>query len=629
MVRCCTYLFILFCIGTSCTDKRNFQDVREELIGHYQQDSLKRKAALLVYDLAKTSKTHQGSLNGTYVKTIATYTNDQELQHEQLTNLKSSKNVIEIAADSLVIDAQFIIQHVDRAFQVWNDMAWKNQVSYSTFCKYILPYKIDIETPELWMAQINGTLPDSVKQKDTLPNALLAASTLLTQGKNDYRTLFGKNSVGLPVLPYSSLKDLRVGACEDLTRYGIYVSRAYGFPTAKDFTPLWANAASGHTWCALILDSSRCVPFNFKIDWWDPFLGTYKTKNRLESKVYRHGLSVNPESHAALKGRSVNYLPDFFNSPGIEDVTDQYIPVKNVSIPLVQEGKHDPIAYLAVLAGFGWTPVAWGKVVDDSARFEKVVMGAVYNPYRSADDKLFPFSYPFIVTSNGTRVFKPDYANPHKVVKLTRKFPLQENIKQFILHMIDGKFQGANKPDFSDSVDLYTVKESPGPYYQQVELKNKQAFRYYRYKGVHRTWSNVGDIEFYGENEKPVFGEPIGGEPSRKARGAQAAFDGDPVSFYEAKDWNSGWAGMAYDKAFVLRKIRFIARTDYNIIVPGNTYELFCWDGGWKSFGKKVAESNTLIYENIPSNSILYVKNLTGGSEERIFTYEDGEQVWW
>src|SRR5688572_18648346 len=138
-VRCCTCLLVLFCLCTSCTDKRDFQDVRAELVEHYQQDSLKLKAALLLYDIAKTSKTHQGSLNDTYVKTIAAYKDDQELQHEQLTNLKSSKNVIEIVADSLVIDAQFIIQHVDKAFQVWNDMAWKKQVSFSTFCKYVLP----------------------------------------------------------------------------------------------------------------------------------------------------------------------------------------------------------------------------------------------------------------------------------------------------------------------------------------------------------------------------------------------------------------------------------------------------------------------------------------------------------
>ena len=36
-----------------------------------------------------------------------------------------------------------------------------------------------------------------------------------------------------------------------------------------------------------------------------------------------------------------------------------------------------------------------------------------------------------------------------------------------------------------------------------------------------------------------------------------------------------------------------------------------------------------LEYDNVPDNALLLLRNLTKGKEERIFTYEDGKQVWW
>lgn len=31
----------------------------------------------------------------------------------------------------------------------------------------------------------------------------------------------------------------------------------------------------------------------------------------------------------------------------------------------------------------------------------------------------------------------------------------------------------------------------------------------------------------------------------------------------------------------------------------------------------------------LPKGALLWLKNHTQGKEERIFTYEDGKQVWW
>ena len=36
-----------------------------------------------------------------------------------------------------------------------------------------------------------------------------------------------------------------------------------------------------------------------------------------------------------------------------------------------------------------------------------------------------------------------------------------------------------------------------------------------------------------------------------------------------------------------------------------------------------------LYVDNVPTNALLLLRNHTKGKEERIFTYENGEQVWW
>ena len=68
---------------------------------------------------------------------------------------------------------------------------------------------------------------------------------------------------------------------------------------------------------------------------------------------------------------------------------------------------------------------------------------------------------------------------------------------------------------------------------------------------------------------------------------------------------------------------------DSNEICVDNEYELFYWNMKWISLGRKLAVDNKLHYDDVPKGALLWLKNHTQGKEERIFTYEDGKQVWW
>ncbi len=66
-----------------------------------------------------------------------------------------------------------------------------------------------------------------------------------------------------------------------------------------------------------------------------------------------------------------------------------------------------------------------------------------------------------------------------------------------------------------------------------------------------------------------------------------------------------------------------------NAIFPGEHYELFYWRNGWKSLGIQEAADTILDYQHVPKGALLWLRNLDKGNQERIFSYENGKQVWY
>jgi hypothetical protein len=64
-------------------------------------------------------------------------------------------------------------------------------------------------------------------------------------------------------------------------------------------------------------------------------------------------------------------------------------------------------------------------------------------------------------------------------------------------------------------------------------------------------------------------------------------------------------------------------------INEGGSYELFYWDNDWKSVGKYPAETDSTEISELPSGCLYWLIADGSDKEERIFTLEDGKQVWW
>ena len=61
----------------------------------------------------------------------------------------------------------------------------------------------------------------------------------------------------------------------------------------------------------------------------------------------------------------------------------------------------------------------------------------------------------------------------------------------------------------------------------------------------------------------------------------------------------------------------------------GKNYELFYWNNGWKSLGSQPAAAAPLIFENVPTGGLYWLVAEGSRKDERIFTIENGKQVWW
>lgn len=114
----------------------------------------------------------------------------------------------------------------------------------------------------------------------------------------------------------------------------------------------------------------------------------------------------------------------------------------------------------------------------------------------------------------------------------------------------------------------------------------------------------------------------------KETHGPGSLFDGDPLTFFDAEEYNGTWAGLELNEPATVQTIQYLFRNDDNNIRNGDIYELFYWNGGhWFSMGKRLAGTNILVYDDAPKEALFWLHNHTRGREERPFIYRNGEQI--
>ena len=511
---------------------------------------------------------------------------------------------------------------------MWENAPWKTQVDFGDFCAYILPYRIGHEPLEAWRDSVKtnileGNIADSLKIASTIRQAATCLMRYQNLCVKNFLTKWGSDAASVPDLQYSYLSKLSTGTCKDLTHLALFVCRAAGIPAANDFAPNWGNIAGGHDWAAIIT-GEKCVPFILPLQ--RDTLGHFKSSDQILAKVYRKTSYANPESYA-MKFGAINGLPTHFNDPNIEDVTGQYIPTSDVSIDLHPNIQKKERLFLSVSNRMEWAPITWGTFESGKGKFSKLGQNVVFLPFKLGAYGMEPVAYPFKIDScSNIDVLKPDTAT-RQTIRLVRKYYMRSNPAWYLKTMSQGKFQLANTPDFSDAVTVAELNGLPVDYYNDILVNETRKYRYARFLhyGTYRWF--LAELAFFGSNEETASsGVMIGSEgfvPFCELT------DGDLLTFYEGTPGQNQWIGFDFGKPVGVSKISFAPRNDKNHVIPGNDYELFYWDNEWKSLGRQQAKEPVLVYENVPSACLFYLRNHTEGTEERPFTYENGKQVWW
>lgn len=107
-------------------------------------------------------------------------------------------------------------------------------------------------------------------------------------------------------------------------------------------------------------------------------------------------------------------------------------------------------------------------------------------------------------------------------------------------------------------------------------------------------------------------------------------FDGHTDTSYDHPFDYGGWAGLDLGEKKAIGKIVYTPRNRDNFVRKGDLYELLvCHGGEWKSAGTQTAQSDSLLFRNIPKHALLLLRDLSRGEAERLFEYKDGVQKYW
>jgi len=605
----------------------------EKVIIHYRNDSLKLKAAFFLIGNMRFHFGYQGESLDAYNKVF-----DKIQEYEKHTPFKGnihfpmfiqwSDSIISATGypgpaslkkvyDPISISAKMLIENIDCAFDAWM-LPWAKHLDFESFCNYILPYRFQDEPLELWRKtymQKFDWLKDSMRGSD---DPVLACRYI----NEDLRKWFRFNEE-LSVYPSAigplNLLKAKMGRCVDQAGVANFAMRAMGIPVVHEVIPQWGDRSMGHDFSAVLSKTGKFIDF----------LGAELPpgENELRGKAPKVFRQMFPIQNKRIQ-KYDDGLAAKLGGPFGHDATGEFLPTTNVVLPKTDDQGRD--VFLAVFDDSGWIPI---KLADDSLGnyvFRDMARNIMYLPCTLGNNSLESFSDPFFIDTAGA-IHKVVPGKQNHLVHLERKYPLTVLKRWWMTLMAKGRFEGANKPDFSDSKLLFTIPDTIALKYHISKVEVTNPVRYVRYVFPDSSFGSLGEIAFYEKgNTEALKGIAV------KADGVsdqdlQIAFDGKMDKFIHTAtkdDYNGLWVGLDLGRPKLITSVGYSPRNDQNNIEKGMEYELFYWDRNWKSLGRMTATTDVLVYKNAPVGALLLLRNHTAGKEERIFLYADGMQIW-
>ncbi len=529
------------------------------------------------------------------------------------------------------ITADYLIQNIETAFTAWEEAPWKEEVDFETFCRFVLPYRVSDEPLSDWRDTLRNEYVHLIKDERHASEAFAKVYIALLER-------FTKlNDNGVPSFDVMHLHHKLQGTCSQRSVYVISVLRSLGIPAAYDSTPFWGNySTSGHAWVSFVNNGRTFTVYNKDtvvreynfIDGSGFNDGGDYIHPRLEWDSVKRPPVINRhcyELQRPLQARLDKDIPSALKESFSANVSSQYGFNHHLEIPSPDKGK----AYLyAFETGKGWRAVTGGEVSGRKTFFTQVPGSMVYLPVYYHDDEEAPAGYPFRMDADGKRhVYKPDMENI-RTVSLWRKFPLRKQWYNRWKMMLGSTIEVSDHPSFRPAKTVHTF-DTPPESILEIPLDLARSYRYIRIRTTSEERPEIAEFKVFSKKgKKRLDGEIISHLVPDST--VHKIFDGDYLTYAEKAE-HGYWVGLDLGDGLkdTIDHVEFCMRHDMNMIKPGDEYELFYYDLEWRSLGRQTAETDSLVYHNVPDNALLWLRNHTEGKEERIFTYNNGKQRFW
>ena len=666
---------LLIIILTSCSHSPNESGIEhvlkqakknrnelEKVLKHYNQseDSLKHQAAcFLIENIAghfslDTSSLHLYRPELFGLDTISKLTTEERtLKDEQWAQLTKqypvSKHIYKnIKPDILTLSSDYLINNIELAFEAWEKNPLQDGIGFEDFCSYVLPYRrqsgIDMNDWREYFLRNNDVF---FNDYDNTPIYDLLDSLLYQY--NDYA--FSTVRSDFPYLKYQDLLISKRTLCERRVWFNSMLLSSLGFPCVIDWVPAWGNRHSSHTWNA-IKYKGETIPFE---PFWD---NTRWSLNRIYNnidddawwgafrlpKVFRYSYKRNiecPVHDFRIKSKDI---PSIFRQTDFEDVSHEYFQTHDVSIRIESDIKA-PYLYLCVFNQGAWKPVYWGKYSEGMAHFKNMGCNIVYLPAYYHESGMVPVGLPFLLEHDGT--MKEIYPQKETTeISLNQLVQNRGRDKEWGKSLGGGKIQFSNHPDFKDT---FTAKIITDSILQSATytLNLDKPYRYFRFLFSNTNvfpilspyendsillYGNVSEISCFVNSEK-VIGNILN-SPEITEENAAKVFDNDWSTYIPTQNQaydTPVYVGMEFSSSAQIDKIEISVRNEQAFIYRGLRHELFYWHNNqWTSLGIQIAtNSDPLVFEGVPEKALLWLRCLDKSLNERIFTIENGKQVWW
>ena len=529
-------------------------------------------------------------------------------------------------SDLKTMKSEYFIANIDHAFMVWEKQPWGKYIPFDLFCREILPYRIGDEPLEDWRKEYYDYFQPVLDSLLIDNNPVTACQIIYdTISKMDWHFI---QDLPVPNLGGKMLLKYRLGNCSEYSDFALYTMRALGICGGIDLIVQNPDYNFAYHYWNYMRDTTGQIK---EFELYEMRPDGLRKGIRLKGVVYRHHFCIQKE--ALCLSHPNRKIPPTLVTPFLSNVSADYFKEYDITLSVKAT---DELHYLYVFDNKGWKPVTWSKIGGKESTYHSLEPEIVFFPGCYRKGKLEPTHDPFVLLKEKTvHFFTPDTINKIDLI-LKRKHRIRGHLmERYEKKTYKGKFEGSNNPDFKRAYTLFIVSDIDQPVYYEKKLFDFGKFRYIRYLSNDTLCCNMAEVEIFSSDSKLVKGEIIASEcmfGEGTSYSKETIFDRNPLTFFHAKDTSGGWVGMDFGKPQNINRIRYLFRNDDNNIRESDLYELFYYtkDGYKISLGQQVGNREQLLtFRNCPANALYLLHNHTRGNEQRIFSYENGKQIWW